>query len=125
MARMPRLFARRARSIASIERGTPSGSEWACMSIAPVRVCAIDGVAIRHNRAAEIIHGLLITFEDYCRLSIFPDEGVWHQRRPDQQGAQAHQPSNAILDGCFTLSGIMRLVLQALKQAITRRRALL
>src|ERR1700675_911520 len=75
MARIPRLFARRARSIASIERGTPSGSEWACISIAPARVCAIAGIAISANREGEISHGIFITLEDYCRLSIFPHEG--------------------------------------------------
>src|SRR5260370_36067764 len=40
MARIPRSFARRARSTASIFLGTPSGSESACISIAPLRVCA-------------------------------------------------------------------------------------
>src|SRR5258708_22950529 len=37
MARIPRSFARRARSTASIFLGTPSGSECACISIAPLR----------------------------------------------------------------------------------------
>src|ERR1700693_2189630 len=95
MARIPRLFARRARSIASIERGTPSGSEWACISIAPARVCVIAGIASSDKRAAEISHGIFITLEDYCRLSIFP-------------GGE-----------------IIGLVLEALKEQITRRRALL
>src|ERR1700730_18474351 len=46
---MPRDFASLARSIASIERGTLSGSWWAWMSITPVRVWA-DSTGIRKNR---------------------------------------------------------------------------
>src|ERR1700693_2932306 len=40
MARIPRSFARRARSTASSFLGTPSGAACACISIAPLRVCA-------------------------------------------------------------------------------------
>src|SRR5581483_11201478 len=47
MARMPRLLARRAKLMASMERGVPSGSVWACMSMAPVRVWALAVAASR------------------------------------------------------------------------------
>src|ERR1700733_7332858 len=50
MARMPRLFASLARSMASIDRGVPSGAECACMSIAPVSVCAGDDAATARSR---------------------------------------------------------------------------
>src|SRR5215813_12859423 len=50
MPRIPRSFARRARSTASIFLGTPSGSECACISIAPLRVCAFaDSEKTRNN----------------------------------------------------------------------------
>src|SRR5947208_2216874 len=53
MARIPRSFARRARSTASIFLGTPSGSECACISIAPLRVCALaDSEKTRNNAAS-------------------------------------------------------------------------
>src|SRR5580700_5893253 len=52
MARMPRSFARRARSMASIFLGTPSGSAWACISIAPLRVCALADSENTRNIAA-------------------------------------------------------------------------
>src|SRR5215471_5543207 len=52
MARIPRSFARRARSTASIFLGTPSGSECACISIAPLRVCAFADNEITTNIAA-------------------------------------------------------------------------
>src|ERR1022692_4583436 len=50
MARIPRLLARRARSMASIERGVPSGSEWACMSITPSRVCPYPDKPVHSNK---------------------------------------------------------------------------
>src|SRR5258708_6228937 len=52
MARIPRSFARRARSTASIFLGTPSGSECACISIAPPRVCAFADSEKTRNIAA-------------------------------------------------------------------------
>src|SRR5262249_1694865 len=52
MARIPRSFARRARSTASIFLGTPSGSECACISIAPLRVCAFADSEKTRNIAA-------------------------------------------------------------------------
>src|SRR5262249_1487742 len=52
MARIPRSFARRARSTASIFLGTPSGSECACISIAPLRVCAFADSEKTRNVAA-------------------------------------------------------------------------
>src|SRR5262250_473989 len=52
MARIPRSFARRARSTASIFLGTPSGSECACISIAPLRVCAFADTEKNRNIAA-------------------------------------------------------------------------
>src|SRR5215472_8376047 len=52
MARIPRSFARRARSTASIFLGTPSGSECVCISIAPLRVCAFADSEKTRNIAA-------------------------------------------------------------------------
>src|SRR5258705_3854141 len=52
MARIPRSFARRARSMASIFLGTPSGSECVCISIAPLRVCAFADSEKTRNIAA-------------------------------------------------------------------------
>src|SRR6266853_3024400 len=52
MARIPRSFARRARSTASIFLGTPSGSECVCISIAPLRVCAFADNEKTRNIAA-------------------------------------------------------------------------
>src|SRR5438477_6117400 len=53
MPRIPRSFARRARSTASIFLGTPSGSACACISIAPLRVCAFaDSEKTRNNAAS-------------------------------------------------------------------------
>src|SRR5215470_8343043 len=52
MARIPRSFARRARSTASIFLGTPSGSACACISIAPLRVCAFADSERTRNIAA-------------------------------------------------------------------------
>src|SRR5229473_3450948 len=52
MARIPRSFARRARSTASTFLGTPSGSECACISIAPLRVCAFADSEKTRNIAA-------------------------------------------------------------------------
>src|ERR1700733_4056950 len=52
MARIPRSFARRARSTASIFLGTPSGSACACISIAPLRVCAFADSENTRNIAA-------------------------------------------------------------------------
>src|SRR5882672_7438459 len=52
MARIPRSFARRARSTASIFLGTPSGSACACISIAPLRVCAFADSEKTRNTAA-------------------------------------------------------------------------
>src|SRR5215469_8962044 len=52
MARIPRSFARCARSTASIFLGTPSGSECACISIAPLRVCAFADSEKTRNVAA-------------------------------------------------------------------------
>src|SRR6266481_8635181 len=52
MARIPRSFARRARSMASSFRGTPSGSECACISIAPLSVCAFADSEKTRNIAA-------------------------------------------------------------------------
>src|SRR5215831_9418772 len=52
MPRIPRSFARRARSTASSFLGTPSGSECACISIAPLRVCAFADSEKTRNIAA-------------------------------------------------------------------------
>src|SRR5215813_5100665 len=52
MARMPRSFARRARSMASSFLGVPSGSACACISIAPLRVCAFADSEKTRNIAA-------------------------------------------------------------------------
>src|ERR1700719_889144 len=52
MARIPRSFTRRARSTASIFLGTPSGSACACISIAPLRVCAFADSEKTRNIAA-------------------------------------------------------------------------
>src|SRR5258707_2742203 len=52
MARIPRSFARRARSMASSFRGTPSGSACACISIAPLTVCAFADSERTRNIAA-------------------------------------------------------------------------
>src|SRR5215813_13371059 len=53
MARIPRSFTRRARSMASSFLGTPSGSACACISIAPLRVCAFaDSEKTRNNAAS-------------------------------------------------------------------------
>src|SRR5262245_26552918 len=52
MARIPRSFARRARSTASSFLGTPSGSACACISIAPLRVCAFADSEKTRNIAA-------------------------------------------------------------------------
>src|SRR5580704_1098802 len=52
MARIPRSFARRARSTASIFLGTPSGSACACISIAPLTVCAFADSEKTRNIAA-------------------------------------------------------------------------
>src|SRR5580704_9153073 len=52
MARIPRSFARRARSMASIFLATPSGSACACISIAPLRVCALADSETTRNIAA-------------------------------------------------------------------------
>src|SRR5882762_9711203 len=52
MARIPRSFARRARSTASSFLGTPSGSACACISIAPLRVCAFADTEKTRNNAA-------------------------------------------------------------------------
>src|SRR5712671_7134865 len=52
MARIPRSFTRRARSIASSFLGTPSGSACACISIAPLRVCAFADNEKTRNIAA-------------------------------------------------------------------------
>src|SRR5262245_58375412 len=52
MARIPRSFARRARSMASSFLGTPSGSACACISIAPLRVCAFADSEKTRNIAA-------------------------------------------------------------------------
>src|ERR1700691_1693605 len=52
MARIPCSFARRARSTASSFLGTPSGSECACISIAPLRVCAFADTEKTRNIAA-------------------------------------------------------------------------
>src|SRR6185295_19728182 len=52
MARIPRSFARRARSIASIFLGVPSGSACACISIAPLKVCACADSEKTRNIAA-------------------------------------------------------------------------
>src|SRR5689334_20592749 len=53
MARIPRSFTRRARSMASSFLGTPSGSACACISIVPLRVCAFaDNEKTRNNAAS-------------------------------------------------------------------------
>src|SRR6202035_5088688 len=52
MARIPRSFTRRARSTASSLRATPSGSACACISIAPLRVCAFADSEKTRNIAA-------------------------------------------------------------------------
>src|SRR6516164_11522059 len=52
MPRIPRSFTRRARSTASIFLGTPSGSACACISIAPLRVCAFADSEKTRNIAA-------------------------------------------------------------------------
>src|ERR1700730_7959016 len=52
MARIPRSFARRARSTAWSFLGTPSGSECACISIAPLTVCAFADSEKTRNIAA-------------------------------------------------------------------------
>src|SRR5690348_12207945 len=52
MARIPRSFTRRARSMASSFLGTPSGSACACMSIVPLRVCALADNEKTRNIAA-------------------------------------------------------------------------
>src|SRR6202158_4906193 len=65
MARIPRLLARRARSIASMDRGVPSGSEWACMSIAPINVCAAAGKAAASN-IANIVRIVLRLYFRLC-----------------------------------------------------------
>src|SRR5262245_21479316 len=52
MARMPRSFARRARSTASSFLGVPSGSACACISIAPLKVCACADSEKTRNIAA-------------------------------------------------------------------------
>jgi hypothetical protein len=48
--------------MASIERGTPSGSEWACMSIAPAKVCANEGVAIKGTKASTQVGFIAIAY---------------------------------------------------------------
>src|ERR1700741_3445137 len=52
MARIPRSFARRARSMASSFLATPSGAACACISIAPLRVCAFADTEKIRNIAA-------------------------------------------------------------------------
>src|SRR5215467_14747383 len=52
MARIPASLARRARSTASNFLGTPSGSACACISIAPLRVCAFADSEKTRNSAA-------------------------------------------------------------------------
>src|SRR6185503_12902226 len=52
MACIPRSFARRARSTASSFLATPSGAACACMSIAPLKVCAFADSEKTRNSAA-------------------------------------------------------------------------
>src|SRR3984885_2022438 len=69
MARIPRSFTRRARSMASIFLATPSGSAWACISIAPLRVCAFaDSEKTRHIAASCNLMG--VPFIEHVSLEL-------------------------------------------------------
>src|SRR5947209_6595082 len=83
MARIPRSFARRARSTASIFLGTPSGSECVCISIAPLRVCAFaDSEKTRNNAASCDLMDVPFIEQVSLELEVDPTQGShWLPRR--------------------------------------------
>src|SRR6266853_3466684 len=75
MARIPRSFARRARSTASIFLGTPSGSECVCISIAPLRVCAFaDNEKTRNIAASCDLMDVPFIEQASLELGVDPDQ---------------------------------------------------
>src|ERR1700704_3387481 len=73
---MPRVRASLAISIASMERGTLSGSEWTWISITPVRLCAASTTGIRKSVLAYKIVNLLNRAHIKFRLSVVRQESI-------------------------------------------------
>src|SRR5690348_16240420 len=72
---MPRERHSLAASIASIERGRLSGSEWTWISITPFRVCAVSADAATRRLMHQVID-LLLQSHIILRLAIVRHEAV-------------------------------------------------
>src|SRR5258706_7148470 len=72
---MPRDRASLAMSIASIDRGTLSGSEWTWISTTPVRVCA-EAVTAMNRRLLHQVIDLLDQLHIILRLPVVCQEAV-------------------------------------------------